>query len=69
MGPLVELPSYFSKKVFFLLFNAILLSWALLDGMLRWDVVSIVSGGIALGFMNWMALIAARKYKGKYRGW
>ena len=69
MSRMLELPAYFSKKVFFLLFNLSIVIMALVTGTLRWDVSSIVGGVITLLFMNWMALIASRRYKGKYKGW
>jgi hypothetical protein len=69
MGTFKELPAYFSKRVLFLLLNLVMLISQIVTGVLRWEVASIVGCAGALIFMNWMALIASRKYKGKYQGW
>jgi hypothetical protein len=69
VATLKELPAYVSKKVWFLLFNLGALVFEIVTGALRWEVSSVIANGIALLFVNWMTLIASRKYKGKYPGW
>lgn len=64
-----ELPKLMSKKMWFLLFNVGTILYLIISGALTWDAVSVFSCGISLALMNGVALISAREYKNKYKGW
>jgi hypothetical protein len=52
-----------SKRIWFLLFNLGTILYLILSGVLKWDLISIFSYGLALFLMNGIAWISARKFK------
>ena len=58
-----EFPKLISKKTWFVSFNLITTIYLIATHSLRWEAVSIVSYGLALGLMNCIAWLSARKYK------
>jgi hypothetical protein len=68
-GPMTELPKLISKKTWLLVFNIVAVTCVVVSDSFHWDLISVVSYGIALVLINWVAWISARKYKGKCRGW
>ncbi len=60
---MVEFPNIMSKRMWFVLFNLGTIIYLVLSGVLHWDLLSILSYGLALVFMNCIAWISARKYK------
>ena len=51
-----------SKKMWFLLFNVGTTLYVIISGTIKFDVVSVVSYGVALGLMNVIAWISARNF-------
>jgi hypothetical protein len=66
---MTELPKLLSKKAWFLVFNIVATICVVMSDKFHWDPISVISYGIGLGLINWVAWISARNYKGKYRGW
>jgi hypothetical protein len=58
-----EFPKLISKKTWFVTFYAMTIIYLIATRSLRWDAVSIISSGLALGLMNCIAWISARRYK------
>ncbi len=51
-----------SKKMWFILFNVGTTVYMILSGHLSWDVIAIVSYGVALTLINLVAWISARRF-------
>jgi hypothetical protein len=51
-----------SKKMWFLLFNVGTTLYMIVSGHLSWDTISIVSFAVALGLINLIAWISARRF-------
>jgi len=58
-----DLVQIVSKKIRFVILNLAAIIYLIATHSLRWDAVSIVSYGLALGLMNCIAWLSARKYK------
>jgi O-antigen/teichoic acid export membrane protein len=58
-----DLVQIVSKKIRFVILNLAAIIYLIATHSLRWDAVSIFSYGLALGLMNCIAWISARKYK------
>ena len=58
-----DLVQIVSKKIRFVILNLAAIIYLIATHSLRWDAVSIFSYGLALGLMNCIAWLSARKYK------
>ena len=58
-----DLVQIVSKKIRFVILNLAAIIYLIATHSLRWDALSIFSYGLALGLMNCIAWISARKYK------
>jgi hypothetical protein len=62
---MIEFPKLMSKWMWFLLFNVGTIIYMIVSGSLHWDVINLVSFGLALALINGIAWISARKFRWK----